>query len=118
MSPRIIATACCTLSVCLLSILPLTPAAAADLDSLKGHFAFNWHSEPAKTACVAVDDQLLATFKSDAYACDLTVITNTASGEPARICSEKSEGAEYMIFETQKSCDSEREVQASNSEEE
>ena len=91
------------------------PAQADDIDSLKGQFTFNWFTEPASTKCAAVGDDLLAQFKSDAFKCDLTVITNTASGEPARVCTKGSD-AEYMIFATEKSCESEREAQASNSE--
>lgn len=96
-------------------IVATAPAHADDIDSLKGQFTFNWFTEPGGTKCVAVGDDLLAQFKSDAFKCDLTVITNTASGEPARICTKGSE-AEYMVFTTQKSCESEREAQASNGE--
>ncbi|MEQ1651944.1 MAG: hypothetical protein ABL897_05600 [Hyphomicrobium sp.] len=95
----------------------VSAASAQVIDSLQGQFAFNWHTEPAKTTCAAVDAQLLAKFKSDAYQCNLDVITNTASGEPARVCTEHGDGAEYLIFQTQKSCDEERLTQASNSEE-
>lgn len=92
------------------------PARADDIDSLKGQFTFDWHSEPGNQKCKAVDDPLLTLFKSDAYQCDLTVITNTASGEPARICGQKGEGSEYLIFTTEKACEAERETQASNAE--
>ena len=91
MSRRRIATAC-FVSCIALGVASLTPAFAADIDSLKGQFTFNWFTEPAGTKCAAVDDALLAQFKSDAFKCDLTVITNTASGEPARICTKGSDG--------------------------
>lgn len=91
-------------------------ARAEDIDSLKGQFTFDWHSEPGNQKCKAVDDQLLGLFKSDAYQCDLTAVTNTASGQPARICGQKGEGSEYLIFATEKDCEAEREEQASNSE--
>lgn len=117
MSRRLLATAAVTLPLAL-SFASLMPAHADDIDSLKGHFGFDWHTEPGKTKCIAIDDALLAKFKSEAYACDLNVITNTASGEEARVCGERSEGAEYLIFATEKACEREREEQASNSEEE
>lgn len=89
-------------------------ALADDIDILKGQFAFDWHSEPSKVKCVAIDDKLLAQFKSDAFKCDLKVVTNTASDEPARVCTEKGDKREYLIFATRKACESERETQASN----
>ncbi len=93
------------------------PALADDgIDSLKGQFSFNWFSAPEKTTCKVVDDNQLATFKSDKFECDLNVITNTASGEPARVCKQKNDEAEYLIFATEKACELERETQASNSE--
>lgn len=93
-----------------------TPAFAEDVSSLKGQFTFNWFSDPEKARCIAVGDELLAEFMSSAYQCNLTPVTNTASGEPARVCTKSGETAEYLIFATQKACDSERETQASNSE--
>ncbi len=102
-------------AVSALALLPVLPSAAADIDVLKGQFTFNWHTDPAKTKCAAVTDELLTTFKSDKYHCDLTVITNTASDAPARVCTENGDdGAEYLIFESEKACEGERETQVSN----
>jgi len=100
------------------SVLGVTfPAAGDELDSLRGQYTFDWHSDPAKAKCVAVDDKLLARFKSEAFTCDTNAVTNTASDEAARICTEKKDdGAEYLIFATEKSCETERETQASNGE--
>lgn len=92
------------------------PAWADDIDSLRGQFAFDWHSDLAKATCQAVDDKLLALFKSDAYQCDLNPATNTASGEPARVCTQKGDGAEYLVFPAQKACEEERKAQEANSE--
>ena len=93
------------------------PASAADtIDSLTGKFAFNWFTEPANTKCAAVSADLLAQFKSDAFTCDLNVVTNTASGEGARTCSKKDGEAEYLVFDSEKSCEEERKAQESNSE--
>lgn len=97
-----------------LAIVAPLPAYAADIDGLKGQFTFNWRSDPAKTKCAAVTDELLAKFKSDTFHCDLNVITNTASDAPARVCTENGDGAEYLIFDTEKNCETERETQASN----
>ena len=90
------------------------PAFADSIDSLRGQFTFNWHTDPDKTRCAAVNGRLLSIFKSDAFQCNLEIISNTASGEPARVCTEKGDGAEYLIFETEKACELERETQASN----
>lgn len=102
--------------VILIALTSVTPSALAGdtSDSLKGQFTFNWFSAPDQTTCKAVDDTLLSTFKSEAYECDMTVVTNTASGEPARICKQKDGDAEYLIFATEKACELERETQASN----
>lgn len=102
-------------------LLPLvcaaTPALADGIDDLRGQFAFNWHRDPDKTPCVAIDDKQLALFKSDAFTCNLEPVTNTASGETARMCTAKAEdGGEYLIFANKKSCDLEREAQAANAE--
>ena len=103
-------------SIPFLLIALAAPATADEIDSLKGQFAFDWHKEPDSVRCAAVDDALLATFKSAAYSCSIEIITNTASGEPARVCTETGEGAEYLIFSSKKACEDERETQASNSE--
>ena len=92
------------------------PAFADSADSLLGQFTFNWHIEPGQTKCAAVDAPLLARFKSDAFQCEMEPVTNTASGEPARVCTEKGDGAEYLVFSSMKSCELERTEQASNSE--
>lgn len=89
-------------------------AHAADIDSLRGRYAFDWHIAPDKTRCAGVDDRLLALFKSNAFACNMKTVTNTASGQPAVVCTKKSGGAEYLIFSSKKSCDLERQTQISN----
>lgn len=96
------------------ALLPSASHAADSIDGLKGQFAFDWHIEPEKTKCAAVDDALIALFKSDKFTCELVPVTNTASGEAARTCTEKGDSREYLIFETQKACEAERETQASN----
>lgn len=90
------------------------PAIAQDIDGLRGQFAFNWLIAPAKTRCAAVDGRLLAQFKSGAFACQPEVVTNTASSHPARVCTRRSGGAEYLIFRTKTQCEDERQTQASN----
>lgn len=99
------------------AVLLSAPALAADIDSLKGQYTFNWFANPAKARCAAVDDKQLAIFKSAAFTCDLNPVTNTASGKPARVCAESGEKSEYLVFETRSDCEEERETQASNSEE-
>ena len=99
-----------------LGVVPVFPALADGIDSLQGQFTFDWHTEPEKTQCAAVDAGLLAKFKSDKFKCNLDVVTNTASEEPARVCSEVGDGAEYLVFQTEKACEHERQTQASNSE--
>jgi hypothetical protein len=95
---------------------PASSAFAGGIDSLQGQFAFNWHMSPSKTRCAAVDSKLLSLFKSNAFKCELDVITNTASGEPARVCTQIGDGAEYLVFLTRKACEDERLTQASNEE--
>ena len=92
------------------------PASAQNLESLNGQFTFNWHMEPSKTRCAAVDRRLLALFASPAYRCNLTPVKNTASGHEARVCTEVGGGAEYLIFRTKRACEDERRTQDSNSE--
>ena len=96
------------------------PANAQGLDTLQGKFAFNWRSNPDREKCVKIDEKLLTAFKSAKYKCDLKEISNTSSGEKARVCTaakdgkETKDGKEYLIFETFRSCEKERKDQASN----
>ena len=92
------------------------PAAASDLDALKGRFGFNWFVDPSKSQCVKIDDKLLKTFASPAYACNLKPDTASASGQPAVKCSSKDGKVEYLIFTTLAGCQKEHETQADNSE--
>lgn len=106
-----------TAAVLALSCAAAFPASAADtIDSLAGKFTFNWFTEPANTKCAAVSADLVAQFKSDAFTCDLNVVTNTASGEGARTCSKKDGEVEYLVFDSEKACEEERKAQESNSE--
>lgn len=97
----------------LITLLTVAPAAAKDLDVLKGKFAFNWRSEPSREKCVKVTGALMAAFRSGKYRCDLKQVTNTSTGAPARICTQ-TKGKEYLIFDTLRACDNERKDQASN----
>lgn len=103
-------------SLCLSAPLAFAiPSANAEtLDSLRGRYAFNWHVTSEKVPCVRVDGKLLSLFKSNAYSCNLSTVTNTASGEPAVVCTRKTKGAEYLIFASMKSCEAERQTQLSN----
>ncbi len=101
----------------LAAILPAAPAFADGIDALKGQFTFNWFSNPARARCAAVDDKRLAQFKSQDFTCDLNPITNTASGKPARVCTQAGEKSEYLVFASRSDCEEERQTQESNSEE-
>jgi hypothetical protein len=105
-----------TLSALACTLLSASSVLAADIDSLSGKFAFDWFAGPETSTCVAVDGQLLSSFKSTQFSCNLDVITNTSSGAPAQVCTKVGGGGEYLIFNTRAQCDEERETQASNSE--
>lgn len=96
-----------------LTVLVLnSPAAgAASIDTLKGKFAFLWTSDPSKVKCIAVDDELLAKFKSKQWRCDLTGTNATSAGAKARSCRKASTEDEYLIFDTRKACEEERQTQ-------
>lgn len=99
-----------------LALLALTaPASAQELDILQGKYAFNWRSNPDREKCVKIDGKLFDELKSSKYKCDLKEISNTSSGEKARVCSQgEKTGKEYLIFATFRSCEKERKDQASN----
>lgn len=99
------------------ALVPVISARAESIDILKGQFAFDWFSEPSHVRCEAVTEKLFSEFTSGAFQCSLDIVTNTASGEPARVCTKTGGGAEYLVFQSKKSCEQERETQASNSEE-
>ena len=109
-----------TLRTALVLLALSAPANAQSLDILQGKFAFNWRSEPDREKCVKVEGKLFDSLKSANYKCDLKVISNTSSGEKARVCTaakngkETKDGKEYLIFETFRSCEKERKDQASN----
>jgi hypothetical protein len=90
------------------------PADAADVDQLKGKFAFNWHAMPSRVKCAKVDGKLFAEIASKSFTCEMKPITNTASGKPARVCTSSKGDKEYLIFDTLKACEEERKTQASN----
>lgn len=46
--------------------------------------------------------------------CNLKPQSNTSSSVPARTCSEGENGKEYLIFDSKRACENERETQASN----
>lgn len=103
----------------LVAITPLVAfaeSAAADPpdDQLKGRFAFNWHSNPDRQKCRAVEGKLLGDLKSAQYKCDLKPVSNTASGNKAVVCTQAKGKAEYLIFATMRACEDERKTQASN----
>lgn len=98
----------------LIFCLAAVPAAADNLDVLQGKYAFNWHAEPSREKCLKVAGKLLTDFKSNRYRCELKAVTNTSTGAPARVCTEVKGGKEYLIFDTLRACDEERETQASN----
>jgi len=99
-----------------LTLLALSvPASAQDLGVLQGTYGFNWRSNPERAKCEKIDGKLFDEFKSAKYKCDLKEISNTASGEKARVCSQgENKGKEYLIFATFRSCEKERKTQASN----
>jgi hypothetical protein len=103
-------------SAVLILLLVSAPADAATLDVLQGKFAFNWFGNLDRQKCVKVSGPLLADFKSTRYRCDLQTKSNTSTGASARICTEAKAkgGKEYLIFDTQRACESERKTQASN----
>lgn len=91
------------------------PASAQDLGILQGKYGFNWRSNPDREKCVKIDGKLFDELKSSKYKCDLKEISNTSSGEKARVCSQgEKTGKEYLIFATFRSCEKERKDQASN----
>jgi hypothetical protein len=98
----------------LILILVSAPANADRLDVLQGKFAFDWYAEPSGEKCIRIVGQLLADLKSTRYRCDLKAKSNTSTGASARTCTEVNGRKEYLIFDTLRACESERETQASN----
>jgi hypothetical protein len=92
----------------------IASAHAAGIEDLRGKYTFDWLIDPEGSACVSVDEKLLTEFRSAEYTCNLNAVTNTASGHPAWVCTQVSDGSEYLFFETRAQCDEERETQASN----
>ena len=89
-------------------------AQAGGIDVLRGKFGFDWFHDPAKGKCVQITDKLLVEFKSKRYTCDLSVKKNTSTEVGARTCTTVPQDKEYLIFDTKRQCDDERETQASN----
>jgi hypothetical protein len=96
------------------ALAPSIAEAADPLDALVGQFAFDWHRNPSKTRCAAVDAKLLAQFKSAAFTCDLILASDSASGKPKRVCTATSGSREYLIFATKRDCEEERKTQEAN----
>lgn len=102
---------CRTLLIMIVALGAVSAAQADGIDDLRGSFAFDWFKDPSSTKCVEVGDELLATFKSAEFTCDLTA--HPTSGEyTAKMCSKAGGGSEYLIFDTLAHCDDERETQS------
>jgi hypothetical protein len=89
-------------------------SAASPVEQLKGRWAFNWASDPAKTKCARVEGELLKTFQSKAYACSVTEVTNTSTGAATADCKRSRPDKDYLIFRTKALCEAERLQQAAN----
>lgn len=100
--------------VVVMVILLTTPAQAGGIEVLRGKFAFNWLNDPAKGKCVKVEGKLLNDFKSTRYHCDLKTNLNSSSGASNRTCTQIPRNKEYLIFDTKRECNDERETQATN----
>ncbi len=104
-----------TYGVSALTVFFLSVSAhAGGLDVLKGKYAFNWREEPSQTKCAKIVGPLFSDIKSKRFHCDLKPKSNTSTDVPARSCSEGESGKEYLIFDSKKACEDERETQASN----
>jgi len=89
-------------------------AQAGGIEVLRGKYAFDWLHDPAKGKCVRVEGKLLNDFKSTRYHCDLNMHSNSSSGAGNRTCTQTPGHKEYLIFDTKRECDDERETQATN----
>lgn len=98
----------------LAALAPAPVVQAADVGQLKGKFAFNWHAMPSRVKCGKVEGKLYAEIASKSFTCEMTPVTNTASGKPARVCTSSKGDKEYLVFDTLKACEEERKTQASN----
>ena len=89
-------------------------SAASPIEQLKGRWAFNWASDPAKTKCARVEGELLKVFQSSAYKCALTETTDNTTQTPAAECKRAHPDRSYLIFRTKALCEAERLAQVSN----
>jgi hypothetical protein len=89
-------------------------SAASPIEQLKGRWAFNLASDPAKTKCARVEGALLKAFESKPYTCTLTEVTNTSTGAAAVECVRTHPNKDYAIFRTKALCEAERLQQVSN----
>ena len=96
-------------------VLLLTASAqAGGIEVLRGKFAFDWLHDPAKGKCVKVDGKLMNDFKSTRYHCDLKANSNSSSDASIRTCTQIPRNKEYLIFDTKRECNEERDTQATN----
>ncbi len=103
-----------TIAIASLCLGAAAPASADPFDALVGMYAFNWATNPSTVKCAAIDQKMLATFKSKDFSCKLQFESNTSSGNPAMTCTKSGGKPEYLIFKTKKQCEDERESQANN----
>lgn len=87
---------------------------AEPADVLKGMAAFNWLSDPAKQKCTAVSDKLLMEFKSSKFRCNLKAKYDPHSKGNYRVCTSVPRKSEYLIYDSMRACESERQSQADN----
>lgn len=98
----------------LLLLMSVSASQAEPADVLRGMSAFNWLSEPARQKCVTVDGQLLAEFKSAKFRCNLKAKYDPHSKGNFRVCTSVPRKKEYLIYDSKRACESERQSQADN----
>ena len=97
----------------LLLLLTFASAYAGGAEALKGKFAYDWIADPSSQKCAKVAGQLLADFKSAKYRCDLNKKSTASNRTNAAACAEKTGHKEYLVFDTLRACEVERESQSS-----
>lgn len=94
---------------------PPSEVKLASIEELKDRYGFNVLRSPSREKCVRVDARLLKDLRKN-YQCEAES-TQSASGQPAVMCTRKDEKKKYAILRTRALCDEERETQAANGEE-
>ena len=87
-------------------------AEAPALEKLIGKFVFSASADPAKEKCRPVSEAFASHLAAERFSC--VADSDLGPNSNATICSNPGQKTQYLFFDTNRQCESERQIEASN----